>query len=330
MTSSTRNVIVGLTAIVGLIGLGYMIWRFEEIPASMTSVYPVRVHLDHANGLVPGSRVRLSGVDIGQVETVQLKDDPTQGIEVRCLIRQEFRIPAHWQVAAETGAFGGGAVLSISAPPGGEAADAEPVQFLPTDGTAETHGKASSFMRRLEARLDARLDNVEQGLHDRLSDVGEATERIKDLANEYRQLGKRLNELVAERSTEDVDAGQAEPNVTTIIARTDTRLNDLEAVLADVREATGRVQTLTDTSRDSIETLTKRFVAVADDVSATLAKANALLDEARAGGGTMGKLVQDPALYDALTDTAHRLTDAVRQFQLLIEKWKAEGLPIQY
>ena len=330
MTSSTRNVIVGLTAIVGLVGLGYMIWRFEEIPASMTAVYPVRVHLDDANGLAPGSRVRLSGVDIGQVDTVQLKDDPTQGIEVVCLIRQEFRIPAHWQVAAEIGAFGGGAVLSIASPPGRKPEDAEPAQFLPTDGTAEIDGKASSFMRRLEARLDARLDNVQQGLHDRLSDVGEATERIKGLADEYRGLGERLNELLAKRSVEQVDAGQAEPNVSTIIARTDKRLKDLEAVLADIRDATGRVQTLTDTSRHSVEKLTQRFVAVADDVSDTLAKANALLDEARAGGGTMGKLVQDPALYDALTDTAHRLTDAVRQFQLLIEKWKAEGLPIQY
>jgi hypothetical protein len=55
-----------------------------------------------------------------------------------------------------------------------------------------------------------------------------------------------------------------------------------------------------------------------------------LADKARKGDGTVGKLLNDPALYQNFNDAAERIQKAVDEMKLLIEKWKAEGVPVQF
>ena len=55
-----------------------------------------------------------------------------------------------------------------------------------------------------------------------------------------------------------------------------------------------------------------------------------LAAKASDGKGAMGKLLNDPALYDNLNDTAERIGQTADELKLLIEKWKAEGLPVQF
>ena len=69
---------------------------------------------------------------------------------------------------------------------------------------------------------------------------------------------------------------------------------------------------------------------MADDLSKSIEQANKLLAAANSGKGTVGKLVYDPALYENLDDSAKRLQLMIDEARLLIEKWKKEGLPIQF
>jgi hypothetical protein len=44
----------------------------------------------------------------------------------------------------------------------------------------------------------------------------------------------------------------------------------------------------------------------------------------------MGRLMQDPALYEGLSDAAKRLDDALIKLNLLLDKIRAEGLGVEF
>ena len=48
------------------------------------------------------------------------------------------------------------------------------------------------------------------------------------------------------------------------------------------------------------------------------------------GQGTLGRLVHDPKLYDALVLTAERLAKAVEEFRLLVEDWQKGKLRVGF
>jgi phospholipid/cholesterol/gamma-HCH transport system substrate-binding protein len=114
-------------------------------------------------------------------------------------------------------------------------------------------------------------------------------------------------------------------------------LADFKATATNAKEASGKLNAgvdkitgLADSSRENVDKLTKRLMGVADDLSKAVGSMQQTLDQAREGEGTVGKLINDPALYDNLNDTAQRLGSAATELQLLIQKWKAEGLPVKF
>lgn len=325
MTDRTRNIIVGATAIVGLIALGIMILLFGEVPRWFESGYPITVTINDANGLTAGSRIRLAGVDIGSIEHVQLMPDPSKGVDLYCHIDARFSIPAGSPALAVAGLLGGSATLQITpAPP--------PAPPLPRDGNGHLTARASNITQDFQRVAEG----LAKDLHLQLANLGK-------LSEQYTLVGRKLNAMLEERSLADVDAGKVAANITTVITRADAGLKDLRvtiksindvladpAFLKDLRDTAAGASKLTADARVRIDQLTTRYVAVADDLSKTLASANRLIDQARTGKGTLGQLVTNPALYNDLQDAANRLSDALREMKLLLQKWKAEGLPLHF
>ncbi|MCG8510359.1 MAG: hypothetical protein MI741_14120, partial [Rhodospirillales bacterium] len=79
-----------------------------------------------------------------------------------------------------------------------------------------------------------------------------------------------------------------------------------------------------------VDALKKSYVKLADDLSEAVVSMQNLVNQMSEGEGTVGKLVKDPKLYDNLNDAAERLNTALDEIRLLVEKWKKEGLPIQF
>jgi hypothetical protein len=69
---------------------------------------------------------------------------------------------------------------------------------------------------------------------------------------------------------------------------------------------------------------------VADSLSATLEDVRRLTRLASEGQGTVAQMLNNPDLYNSMTDAAQRLERALTEAQLLIEKYKAEGVPIHF
>ena len=48
------------------------------------------------------------------------------------------------------------------------------------------------------------------------------------------------------------------------------------------------------------------------------------------GQGTVGRLMNDPKLYDEMTEAAQRLTITLRDLQALVRRVKEEGLELKF
>lgn len=328
--------IVGLTALIGVIALAWLAFMFGELEAVTSDSYPVTIELNNATGITAGSRVKLSGIDVGYVQSLKFTDATASRVQMTCLINSAFDIPAGSKVTSAGSLLGGASQLAIVPP---EPTEGQPPKFLPRDGT----GKLTGHVESMSAEFTEIARDLRDQLRPQLKRLGEMSDKISILAEQYTQVGKKLNTMLEQRSLDDVEAGKVGPNVTTIIARTDSRLAELKTTLAkindivgdeklieDIKATASNARKLTAEGREKIDALTTRYVALADDLSQSLATMNKLLADARTGDGTIGKLMQDPALYNNLTDAATRLTEAIKQAQLLIQKWKAEGLPVQF
>ncbi len=340
MTEQTRNTIVGLTTLSGMAVLVYLIFLFGDGPEWMTETYPVTIEINTANGLATGSRLQLNGVDVGFVDTIHLKPDPAEGIELYCRIESRFDIPSNVNVLAQSSLLGGMATLHLTI------AEKTGPPLPKTGAPGILIGRASSLtsdLARITERLEQRLDPPLQKFSDTADKIGE-------LAETYTRVGQRVEAMLEERKLEDVDAGRVAPNLHTLLARSSRRVTELKATLdgintlvndpqlhedikatmANAREASAEAKTLTGEAREQLKHLTNQYVAVADDLSVTLKGMNQVVMDLRDGKGTAGKLVQDPALYDALLDASQRLGSVFDEAKLLIQKWKAEGLPVRF
>ncbi len=92
----TRNIAVGLTMLVALGLLMYGILLLGKGPAFLQGrPYLVTLETPDANGVMPGSKVNLQGVPVGEVKSVALetKPDNTLGAKVILSIDGSVNIP---------------------------------------------------------------------------------------------------------------------------------------------------------------------------------------------------------------------------------------------
>jgi len=345
MTERSRNIAVGLTAIVALCGLAVIVVLFGYVPDLLERGYVVTVQMKDASGLTEGSRVRLSGIDIGRVTRVALRPLPEPGVRAMLMIREDVRIPAAAAVAIDAPMLGGSPSISfdVSSVPPQRMAD-----LLPTDGSAMVQAQASS----LAGEFASEIQKAISGPANRFDKLAE---QLEVLSKEWVAVARNINKMVEERDLAAVDAGQATANVTTVLVRADQRLREMQATVdglnklindpqlhADIKAtaasaakatekidaAVGQVQQVVTDAGRNVDTLTKRYVAVGDDLSAAIGSLRQTIDAARTGDGTVARLLNDPSLYNNLNDAAQRLGPMIDELRLLLEKWKKEGMKV--
>ncbi|MCC7146081.1 MAG: MCE family protein [Phycisphaeraceae bacterium] len=324
MMERTRNIAVGITALVGMVGLGFMLLLFGSGMAAFEKGYDLTIHLNAAGGLSESSRVKLNGIDIGDVRMIRLLDPPTRGIEAKARIREGVGIPRQVKLTAETPLFlGGSATLVLDV---GGLNEEQAVDYLPSDGTAVLTARVpASAGESLSARFEGSLSEPLKQLR-RLAD------NLDKLSVEWTEVGHNVNKLVEPRDPQKVDAGEGLGNVASLVARADARLGELASVLKGLdrwvsdQELQGHVRNVS----ANLDVMTQRFAASMDDLSVALAALRQAAEQASKGQGSVGKMLNDPALYNNLNDATVRLNDLLVEAKLLMEKWKAEGVPIQY
>ncbi len=336
MTEGGRNFLVGLTSLVSLAGLIVLLMLFGELESVFNPRYVVTINTHDAAGLREGSAIELNGVPIGAIDVIATQRDGPYPVRIVALIETSQRIPADVELFADHSLLGGSATLVLEArlgTPDGA------MQFLATDGSAQIDGEVNNrLMELITAELDARMTPIINALQ------------------QFSRLGENLNALLEAPDPDTPDAEQL-PNLHTAMVQLNTVLVDVhealelakrwlgdEQLLADAKAAVRKANVLIDGAAETIDqysklaatlesdadALTKKLLPVADDLAATLEEVKRVARLAREGQGSIALMLNSPDLYLSLTDAAIRLERALTDLQLLVQKIRAEGIPIDF
>jgi phospholipid/cholesterol/gamma-HCH transport system substrate-binding protein len=312
--------------------------------------YLVTVEAADANGLLPGSKVNLQGVPVGQVKSVALETRPDNTLYARLLLSIDgsVNIPANAGVSVGKGYVGSTSYVTIWGGGGNGTA------LLPKDGTAMLH--ASSADNGLIPR------EVFDDIHTLKID-------LTSLTQQFTQVGKDMHALLSPLSPEEVDhpkPNQPVPqeNISTMVTRLSRTIKSMQEILGDPN-VQSQIRSIVSNVADSADhlkgTLSKidttmtnanvtfdKFGNTATQASQTLSTAQqqlliiteklvATLDQLQKttraiseGNGTTGKLINDPRLYDGLVDLSNSLRKTIDDVDLVVKKINDEGVGIHF
>jgi len=256
--------------------------------------YPITATFDTVSGLDLKAAVRMAGVQIGTVETVELEDSKARVI---LRINPGVKIPRGAEAAVKTMGLLGDKYVDLVPPPH----RAEPGQAgqersgFYKEGDRIERSIASSDTDQLITKLSAIADDIKQvtgslrtvfgsqrgekSMEDILQDLRQTTANIKEFSYALRgdgsELVVRLNELVQ--------------NLNGVVIE---NKDNLKVTMENVREASRSAEM----ALASIENVTKK------------------IDR---GEGTLGKLVNDDGMYSNIDSAAKGISDYVSKVERL-------------
>ncbi len=340
MKGSVRNFIVGITALVGLAGLAFMLLMFGEFAKVTTKSYDITLKMPNAAGLSDGSPIALNGVRVGNVYSARTSPDPRDGVVIVLRINEPNRVPKDVGVSVSRD-FVGDTTLALTAKPKPEGPD---VGFFQKG--EEFHASAGDFMDQITGMLDKRLGGLD-----------EAVNSFKKLSDTYVRVGEQVEDYLKPTTPADVDAGKASANLSSTLQRidravaaADTWLNDeqmredirsaaknassamerIDTAVTSVNEAAGAISRNADRVGEGVDEAVKQLNTAMKTLNDTLADVLQITGQINRGKGTIANLLNNPDLYNSLNDAAIRLEKALTEAQLLLEKYRKEGIPIQF
>jgi phospholipid/cholesterol/gamma-HCH transport system substrate-binding protein len=81
-----------LSAAVIALGVGFLVFLLWQTGTGSLSSYEMGVRLKTADGIKPGTDVRIGGVKVGTVESLAL-DRKTYAVDARVTIRDDIKVP---------------------------------------------------------------------------------------------------------------------------------------------------------------------------------------------------------------------------------------------
>ena len=249
-------------------------------------------YYDDVSGLIASSRIKLRGVEIGNVQDIELENDR---VRVEMLIEDKYAemIPSNSVAEIRSAGLMGGTEVNIIQ---GDAKDC-----IVADGTIE-----GSVQPDMIGEMAGKAGELLDGLNTTVGTVntllGANSESITELISNLEAMSSSINSVVA----------SAQSN----IQGTLTNLNTFTQTLA---QNSSRIENMLSNLDQFSEDLAEaQFV---EQLRGTLNELNAIVKSINEGGGTAGMLINDKALYESLNQASGNLA-------ALLEDLKAH--PMRY
>lgn len=356
MSDRSRNALIGLFALGGMLCLAALIMLFGETRGLFQQEYPIQAKFetDPPPNIRAGTEVTIAGMPVGSVGRIELVDkaSPGDGLLVELWVNQKYHVPR-------------GSVARVVMPLMGQPrVDIQPptqatVELLPRDGSGEIFGQV---VNPLESVLDPKLMGT---LEKTLTQIGDLASALTPAADAFAGLLER-------RTIKDVESPEAviqglTANLYTAVQRLYNVLTHFDTVLGDpdvqsnlklsldnfrvasegvkvavedlklfsqhansvALTARGTMEKVDQTvvmTHNHIDTLGRRLTSDADKLSRLLDYFLSVGQQLAEGDGAAGRFLRDTKLYDELLLTFQRLGAVASEMQVLIKQWQTQGV----
>lgn len=343
--TNTRNLVVGLTAILGLLGLATTLLLVGEFKLTTDNRYPITLQLDNAQGITPSTPVTLNGVVVGKVETTNVNADPTQGVTINLSINQGTNIPRKGLKITTSLSLVGSSALNIE---------------ITNKDQALAHGYVQPG-ETIDPKAYTLFQQIGEVFDNRMQPFTDAATNVSQTAQTFNALGERLNSYVTPAQGQDapdfmqtfnnLDAAiagarryledeQLRASIESAASNASSTFDSADVAIAEVQAAAEAVRTnvneLSNAGTDLTSNLDSRtkeasdaFIESARQLNKTLSDIRTTLANVNQGEGTVGQLMLNPDLYNNINDASVRLEMMLLEATNFLEKYRTEGVEIQ-
>ncbi len=281
------GITVFLAVVVAIIGFRFM----SDIPIFRPSMELVST-FDRADGISAGSLVYIKGVRVGSVRAIEL----TPEANVRVYMRIDTEIPIPRESIAVLTSLGIVEGKSI-------------VIELGTSAQYVQHGD------ELEGVYSETMMEVLGQKGEELGD--DVSNAIYELNNFLRQLNATLDDET--RTTLDQTLNNIYQTTSSIARMLDDKQDEIDNAIDSGSRMLGQLDTLVTDSRPRVDSLMASVEKSVNDLEAlrlelesTSANLNEILEKVNHGEGTLGRLVNDPSMYENLDSLTVELNNLIK------------------
>ena len=310
----SKELITGVIAIlaIGLLVAGVNFLKGNSFFGGDEIYY---AYFSNSGQLAPASSVTVNGVGVGKVMDVQVF--PENPEEKRVLISfniQESEFPIPVGSSLEIGSldmFSKGLILKLDYMAGKGNHDVGDTLYgsVASDMMGQIQDYADPIKANLQGMMSS-IDNLVKGVSafwdsTATSEIEGSLKEVQIAIKKFASAAQEIETLVVD---EKVKLGRILSNVEQITVNL-KRSNDR------VKQIVGNVEAITE------DLVTADFKGVISNARETLTKINVVLDQAKSGEGTLGKLLGDETLYNELVKSNLELQNLMNDIQVHPERY---------
>ena len=337
---------VGIFCIVGII---ILIWfSLKPTPEKIKSPYQLTAYFDDVKALEEAAPVSLMGVRIGKVTKIDF-DNRTRKVRVDMLVSGEdkYKLPVDSKAAIYYKSILGQYYVHIQY---GEAkevlkpGDQIPTEHIPDINTIiETAGDISKDARDLLNSLDRNQKRVAEKIitmiDENQENLSKATKSFAEFSPKLSKLGDELTALINDmRNGEGTIAkllsdDEMYTNLSDMIESVNTIATDirtgkgtlskllydeslhkeLNATLESIREVADNTKTFLNTQQNKMSNIMESLERTLPKVEKGVDNFTEISEKINQGKGSLGKLINDPSLYDDAQRTINQIEQSFKE-----------------
>jgi len=279
---------IGVLMIAAVAIAGTLIFALTGTRGFAWQRYNLKTRLGNVAGLAKGSPVRVAGVEVGSVKSVDFAEDQ---VEIVFDMRKDLRDRITTGSSARLGSISLLGEGTIDIAPSSRGTPIPEWGYVPA-------GKTPAQIADITDQASAGIDEITGLVHDLRAGRGTAGKLLTD-----EQLYAELNRFVASANAMTQTIQQGRGTLGKLL--NDPRTADaLQASAANLEEMTRRINA----GEGSLGRLMKDD-AFAQSLNGATDSMRTLVDRLNRGEGTAGKLFTDPALFNRMNDLTGRLTE---------------------
>jgi phospholipid/cholesterol/gamma-HCH transport system substrate-binding protein len=311
-TQRRRNMIVGVFVVVGICALVWLIFKFGDLPSTVTKMgsFEVFVQFPTAPGVQTDTPVRFCGYQIGRVTEVMApepREDMVSGLEyyqtvvILSIDKRYVDIPSNVEIKLMTRGLGS-SYIELKQYPGKPLEQLDPnrpeTKFLVDKILLQgSTGITSEFFpEESQKKLDELVDGIialianandvigspnnKENLQKILTNLTEASEHAKETIQEFRKFAV---------------AG------TTTLKSADAKAEELVVAMVDTSE----------------------------EVSKAAAQLRLILEKINSGQGSAARLINDGRFYENLLENTQQLQLLLEEIKSFVTQARNKGVPIK-
>jgi phospholipid/cholesterol/gamma-HCH transport system substrate-binding protein len=279
---------VGLLVLGGSVILLWMTFVVGKFEFGARKGYTITAVFDSVAGLDAKAAVRMAGVKIGSVETIEL-DDSRAKVTMRIL--PEVKIKRGSRASIKTMGLMGEKFVEITPPEGGAAGSDPP----------DPPGQSAYLQEGEQIQITSSP-----------SDVDKLISQLSGIAGDIKQVTASLRQVFGtERGTRSMEDILADLRQTTQNIRdfSHTLNSDGSELVMRLNELTASLNSVVGENRDNLKETMENIREASKNAELALASIEEAAKKVDRGEGTLGKLVTDDSMYNNIDSAAKGLSD---------------------